>query len=507
MKKTLAILLLLSLALNVSAKESSKSSTTKGTVNVAGHNVNYEAVADKLTVHPKGWKDTEEDKDKNSGEAQMFYVYYHKRGVKPGARPITFLYNGGPGSATVWLHMGAFGPRRVVTADDSHTPAAPYRLVNNDASLLDVSDLVFIDAPGAGFSRVTGKDQKKDFYGVDPDGHAFAEFIQQFLSKYNRWNSPKYIFGESYGTTRSAVVANLLQSEYSVDLNGVILLSQILNFALNPDGPEANPGVDLPYELVLPTYAAAAWYHHKLPEQSPGKLETLLNEVEHFATNDYALALMQGNSLPEAQRDAVAAKLHRYTGLPVEYIKKADLRINGGEFGKSLQEDSGLTTGRLDSRFSGPTIDPLSRESQYDPQFAAIGSAYVTVFNSYVRNELKYGKEQSYKLFANFPNGWEFKHRVPGSGWALTTNVMPDLAHAMIQNPGLKVMLNAGYFDLATPYYQGVYEMEHLPIPASLKSNIEYAFYPSGHMVYAHNESLYKLHDKVADFIRRTDNL
>ena len=325
----------------------------------------------------------------------MFYVAYFKSGNKGAARPVTFLYNGGPGSSTVWLHMGAFGPRRVVTADDSHTPAAPYPVVNNEYSLLDASDLVFVDAPGTGFSRISGKDREKAFYGVDQDAQAFADFIVQFLSKYGRWNSPKYLFGESYGTTRSAVLSNLLETERNVDFNGVIMLSQILNWDRSADGPQFNPGVELPYQLALPTYAASAWYHHKLPDAHPDS-QPLLAEVEHFAMTDYAQALAAGSALAPEQRHAIVAKLHQYTGLPAEYIEKADLRINGGEFEKNLQDDSNMTTGRLDTRFSGPTLDPLSKEAEYDPQSAAICSAYVSAFNDYVRKELKFGENRDF---------------------------------------------------------------------------------------------------------------
>ena len=373
---------------------------SKGSVTVGGNVINYDAFAGTLVVHPKGWDDVPQNADperKNKpAEASMFYVAYFETDMKGAPRPLTFLYNGGPGSSSVWLHMGAFGPKRVVTADDTHTPAAPYSIVNNDFSLLDVSDLVFVDAPGTGFSRLSGKDREKAFYGVDQDAQAFADFISQFLSKYGRWNSPKYLFGESYGTTRSAVLSYILETERDIDFNGVILLSQILNFSLDSDIPEFNPGIELPYQLVLPTYAATAWYHHKLPEQHP-ELAPLLAEVEHFAMNEYALALEAGSSLPPDQRHAVAKKLHQYTGLPVEYIEKADLRINVGEFEKNLQDESDLTTGRLDTRFSGPTFDPLSKEAEYDPQSAAITSAYVSVFNDYVRKELKFGENREFK--------------------------------------------------------------------------------------------------------------
>jgi carboxypeptidase C (cathepsin A) len=495
--------------------------TSEGSVTIGGRHIDYQAAVGTLVVHPKGWDDVPQDpnapeksrhedadKENPTAEAAMSYVAYFAHG-KPGQnRPVTFIYNGGPGSSTVWLHMGAFGPKRVVTPDDSHAPGSPYPLINNDSSLLDASDLVFVDAPGTGFGRIAGKDKEKSFYGVDPDAHAFAEFISAFLSKYGRWNAPKYLFGESYGTTRSAALINLLETEYSVDFNGVILLSQILAFDASADEPQYNPGVELPYELALPTYAATAWYHHKLPDQTKD-LPSFLDEVEHFATGDYALALQQGAALDPAQRKTIVAKLHEYTGLPETYIEKADLRINGGEFEKNLEADTDTTTGRLDTRFSGPTLDPLSKESDYDPQSAAISSAYVSTFNDYVRKDLKFGEGKTYKPSASLWRIWDYKHQPPGAHRQLeqAANVMPDLANAMKYNPNLKVMLNAGYFDLATPFYEGIYELRHLPIPAKLQDNIEYKFYESGHMVYAHEASLKALHDNVAAFIRKTDNL
>lgn len=497
------------------------STLTRGTVTVEGRRVDYDAVCGTLVVHPRGWDDAAPPPDKEhqngdadpgnpTAEASMFYVAYFKRGSEASSRAVTFLFNGGPGSSTVWLHMGAFGPRRVVTENDTHTPAAPYQIINNDYSLLDASDLVFIDAPGTGFSRIEGKDKEEAFYGVDPDAHAFAEFITAFLSKYGRWNSPKYIFGESYGTPRAAVLVRMLETGYAVDVNGVIMLSQILNFDLSVDGPESNPGIDLPYVVALPTYAATAWYHHKLSSGiASGDLATFLDEVESFAMRDYAQALALGAELLDQQRDAVANKLHDYTGLPLSYILKANLRIDGGEFEKNLQDETNTTTGRLDSRFSGPTMDPLSKEAEYDPQSAAISSAYVSAFNDYVRKTLNYGKDRTYRAISSLWRSWDFKHRQPGAPMPplQACNTMPDLAMAMKYNPGLRILLTGGYFDLATPYYEGWYEMHHLKIPPKLQENIEYRYYESGHMVYAHQESLKALHDDVAAFIGSTNHL
>lgn len=495
---------------------------SQGSVTVEGHHIDYRAIAGMLVVHPKDADDTGADvdalaKDSKDGKepkladlppaATMSYVAYFKRDAAAAGRPITFIFNGGPGSSTVWLHMGAFGPRRVVTKDDTHTPAAPYALINNDYSLLDASDLVFVDAPGTGFGRLYGKDKEKAFWGVDQDAQAFADFIGQFLSKFDRWNSPKYLFGESYGTTRAAALSNILQNDKSIDLNGVILLSQILSFDDSVDVPQANPGVDQPYALALPTYTATAWYHHKLPD-APAALPPLLAEVEQFALNDYALALAAGSTLDPQRKHAIAEKLHQYTGLATDYIEKSDLRVNGGQFSKMLLDDTDMTTGRLDTRFSGPSIDPLSREADYDPQSSSISSAYVSAFNAYVRDELKFGQDKNYKPEIDAESKWIFMHQPPGAPMPLpqSTNVMPDLANAMKQNPNLHVLLNSGYYDLATPFFAAVYEMHHLPLPPKLQGNIEYRFYESGHMVYAHQESLKALHDNVADFIGKTDN-
>lgn len=494
-----------------------------GSVTVGGQKIDYHAVVGTLVVHPKDWDDAPqkpdtEDKpaaeqsdtgEKNpTAEAAMSYVAYFRHGVPAASRPIMFLYNGGPGSSTVWLHMGAFGPRRVLTTNDRHSPAAPYQLVNNDASLLDASDLVFIDAPGTGFGRIAGPNKEKAFWGVDPDAHAFADFIVSFLSKYGRWNSPKYLFGESYGTTRNAVLINLLETDRNVDFNGVVMLSQILNFDFSDDEPEYNPGVDLPYVLALPTYAATAYYHKKLPHM-PQDLKSFLTDVEQFALTDYTQALGLGNVLPDDDRKAIVQKLADFTGLPQDYIRRANLRIDGGEFQKNLQDDDDMTTGRLDTRFSGPSMDPLSKEAEYDPQSAAISSAYVSAFNDYVRQDLHFGEGRLFKAEIDLGRSWSFTHTPPGSDTPVSAgvNVMPDLASAMKYNPNLKVLVNGGYYDLATPYFAAVNELRHLQIPQKLMDNIEFKTYESGHMVYANQQALHELHDNVADFIGRTSNL
>src|SRR5580692_9202247 len=455
---------------------------TSGSVTVAGRAISYQAEAGILVVHVKDPLDDDPPlpKEDRQGppppqppEVGMSYVAYFRGDKEDGHRPITFIYNGGPGSSTVWLHMGAFGPKRVVTADDTHSPAAPYRVIDNEFTLLDASDLVFVDAPGTGFGHLRGADKEKAFFGVDQDAHAFANFIVEFLSRHNRWNSPKYLFGESYGTTRSAALSYILENEKSLDLNGVILLSQILNFDNSADQPQFNPGVDLPYVLVLPTYTATAWYHHKLPSQA-AELEPLLREVEKFAMTDYLQALAAGSTLSAERKSEIAVKLHDYTGLPADYVERANLRVNGGEFEKTLL-GAEVTTGRLDTRFAGPTLDPLSKEAEYDPQSSSISSAYVSAFNDYVRTVLKFGDRKTYKPELSVDKFWDMLHQPPGSETKVPgpINVIPDLAVAMKQNPNLKILLNGGYYDLATPYFAAEYELHQLPIQKALQGNIE----------------------------------
>ena len=499
-------------------------SITSGSVTVGGQPIAYRAVAGTITVGATDQQDAllgldgkrlsdtgEKPPDAEKPEeapptARIFYAAYFKTGAAAEARPVTFFYNGGPGSSTMWLHMGSFGPKRVVTTDTQHDPAPPYKITSNEYSLLDVTDLVFIDAPGTGFSRILGKDKEKAFWGTDQDAHAFERFIRRFLTKHERWNSPKYLFGESYGTPRSAVLAALLQS---VDLNGIVLLSAILSFDNSVDGPKWNPGVDQAYALALPTYAASASYNHKLSKQPPA-LEPFLEEVEKFALGEYMTALLQGSELPDAQKQNVAAKLHDYTGLPVDYILKANLRVSGGAFTKNLRDPEGLTVGRLDTRYNGPDLNPLSEEAEYDTQAVAIMPAYVTAINQYLRSDLKYGENQTYKPSAygdgNF--NWDLRHQAPGGPPVGQgeggINVMPDLARAMKANPKLKILLAGGYYDLATPFFEGIYEMHHLPIPRQLQANISYRYYAAGHMVYLNEGILKQFHDDVATFIRGT---
>jgi len=368
---------------------------------------------------------------------------------------------------------------------------------------------VFIDAPGTGFSRVLDKDlggkgDPKDFYGVDQDGRAFTAFIEQFLSKYARWNSPKYLFGESYGTMRSPVVALDLQND-SVDLNGIILLSAAPNMTFIPDFQIYEIGFETPFATTLPTMAAIAWYHDKIPNK-PAKLEDFLKEVEHFAMTDYLTALNAGNELDPAVKRQIAERLQSYTSVSADYWSKANLRLAGGQFLHELLRDTDKLAGRYDGRFSAYSTDPLGELAEYDPQSQAIGSTYVSLLNDYIRSTLKFGSsDQPYLSQINADN-WDFRHVLPSTGYDLPIgfNTLPDLATAMTQNPDMKVMLNSGYYDMATAFYGAEFELHQLPIAKELQQNISYFDYPSGHMVYANEASAKALHDNVAKFIENS---
>lgn len=467
-------------------------SVTHGSVTVEGQKINYTATAGTIIL--------KNDKGKPTGS--MFYEAYVKRGVKNEAtRPVTFFYNGGPGSSSVFLHMGAYGPWRVVM-NGPHSPAAPYKLVNNEYSLLDVTDEVFIDAMGTGYSRIIGKDKggvgvPKDFYGVNADAESFSNFIHRYLSQNNRWLSPKYIYGESYGTTRSALLADVIH----IPLNGVVLQSAILNFRT----ASFNAGNDLPFELFLPTYTALAWHYHKLANP-PTKVDlpALLKQVQQFALGPYADALAAGNTLSDAKFDAIAKQLSAYTGLSVSYIKKANLRVTSSEFSHQLLNDESITIGRLNAEFSGPSLDPLAESALYAPDN---GAPYMPTFLHYVHNVLKFGRNRHYR--AGISVKWDYKHRdrTTAQTWPGLPNVAFNLADAMKRDPHLQVLVSNGYYDLGTPYFATVYTMNHLPIPKDLQSHVHMKFYFAGHMMYELTPELKRLHDNTAAFIRATDNM
>jgi carboxypeptidase C (cathepsin A) len=498
-------------------------SVTEGSVAIEGGKaIAFKAVAGMLTVGssdaqdamigldgkllPDAAVDVAPKPEDRPATARIFYTAYFAKDEVPGTRPVVFFYNGGPGSATMYLRMGSMGPMKVVVPDTGHQVGGPYQVISNKYCLLDVADLVFIDAPGTGYSRVEGKDAFKAFYGIDEDAAAFDRFIRRFLTKYDRWTSPKFLFGESYGTTRDAVLSAKLHDS-GVDLNGVVLLSQILNFGDSADGSDGNPGTENGFFLALPSFAATAWYHHKVPNQ-PADLMPWLHEVEQYALGEYAGALLQGADLDPAKKAAVAAKLESYTGIPAALWMKANLRLTGGEFAQDLLGPSDETTGRLDSRWVGPSMDPLDKDTQYDPFTESIEAGYLAAMNTYAHETLKFGENMTYKSSAREPGwNWDMKHSAPGigGGWGGTANVMGDLAYSMKMNTKMHLLLMGGYFDLGTLYYGATYEMKHLPIPAELQKNIEYQFFPTGHMVYVNEEALHGLHDRTAAFIRENE--
>lgn len=477
---------------------------THGSVRVNGHVLRFTADAGTIVLRDRRGRPT----------GEMFYAAYFKAGSHTPNRPISFLFNGGPGSSTAPLLIGAFGPVRVITRSHALTPPAPYSVVPNKYSLLDVSNLVFVDAMGTGFSRIIGKGEggagsAKMFYGVDPDAKAFEQFILRFLSKYNLWNSPKYLIGESYGTTRSAAVAYLLEQNDAIDLNGIVLLSTVLNFDLGVvDQPTENPGINLPYALALPSYSAVAWFHNVLPNRPP-RLRPLLKQVQSWAMGPYLRALDSGSSLSRHQESLIAMQMSQYTGLSQSYILKAGLRVSGPEFSHQLLLSLGESVGRLDGRFSGPTFDKLAEVPSYDPEISAIGPAYVSATLQYLRNTLRFGRGHRYKFLpATVGNDWNYLHTPAGQGAPafIATNVMPDLAAALSLDPDLKVMVNAGYFDLATPYFSQIYQMHQLPMRRALDRNISFHYYHAGHMIYVAPHALVRLHANIVHFIRATEH-
>lgn len=427
--------------------------------------------------------------------ARVFYTAYTLDGADPSKRPVTFMYNGGPGSSTMWLRMGSFGPVRVETPDGRLAGPPPYRIVPNQYSLLDRTDMVFIDMPGSGFGRIIGAGTRKDFWGVDQDAAAFGQFIQRYIATFKRWNSPRFLFGESYGTTRSCVLASYLQN-HGVGLNGVVLLSSYLNNNVDYNDGAPVGGGDWGYVLNLPTETATAWYHHALPQTT--SLNSLLSNVESFAMTDYLGALAQGTLLPPDRYNDIVAKLHQYTGLSEQYIRNSNLRVPYDRFQSELLRERGQTVGRIDARFQTYVLDRPEVAPDWDATDAAIDSAFTTASNYYLRQVLKFNtpllyRANIYDLIYGDGQTWDFKH-----GFNVQVlNVAPDLAQAMTYDPHLKVFSGNGYFDFATPYFATVYVLNHLGIAPSLRHNITFGFYASGHMVYLQPQSLARFHDDL----------
>jgi carboxypeptidase C (cathepsin A) len=434
---------------------------------------------------------------KDEATARMFSVAYTAEGADPAQRPVTFCFNGGPGSSTLWLHMGSFGPMRVETPDAAPAAPAPYRLVENGQSLLDRTDLVFVDAVGTGFSRIVGKGEGKDFYGTDQDVAAFAQFIERWISANNRWNSPKFLLGESYGTTRGAALLAYLERR-GIAFNGAIFISSYLNAWDDFNGPPFSN--DRAYELYLPTMAATAWYHKRL-DPMPADLAPFLDEVRAFALGDYARALAQGSRLDAAARQQIAAKLHRYTGLPEAYILQANLRIDPNRFEKELLRGERRTIGRLDARFRGIDHDAAGENPEFDAASAAFTGAFTATANAYLRGTLGYKTDDLYKPtnYEEVGKDWDDRHRTD-SGRAPMPDVAEDLRLVMSMNPHLRIFSANGYFDFATPFFETEFTLAHMGLDPSLEKNIVFGYYPSGHMIYLHEPSLAKMKTDLAKF-------
>ena len=435
-------------------------------------------------------------KDENGEtEARMFYMAYtlDQAGNDRAKRPLTFTFNGGPGSASAWLHLGAIGPRRVKMQNEGFMPPPPYQLVDNDSTWLPQTDLVFIDPIGTGFSKALKVDNTKKFLGLKGDTAAVADFIRLYLSRNERWSSPLFLAGESYGTTRASALSGYLLQREGIALNGVILLSTVLNF----ETLEFVPGNDLPYELYLPTYTATAWYHHKL-DPSLGDLQSALRQSEEFSRTTYADALAKGDRLTTEERAKVIDGLARLTGLSKQYLDQSDLRVDEPHFTKELLRGERLNTGRLDSRFTGIEDPLISATSSTDPTETSIRAPFASSFNQYIRAELNWKTDDRYYLLGGGfkQSDWDW-----GSARGGYPNVSESLRTAFAENRFMKLFVASGYYDLATPYYATQYTLAHLGLQPQEVKNISTGYYESGHMMYLQDKSLAKLHDDVAAFI------
>jgi len=458
---------------------------TEHAVRIDGEMIDYSATV--------GWMIMEED---DKPVARFGYTAYIRDIDQPlGERPILFAFNGGPGSSSIWLHMGVLGPQRVLVNDADYADPPPARRVDNEYSVLDVADLVMVDPVGTGFSRPLGETEGEKFWGVDQDIESVAAFIRQYVTENGRWASPKFILGESYGGIRGAGLAHHLQSRHSMNLNGLILVSPFLDAGAGRDAGDLN----LPHALYLPTLAATAWYHEKIEDQ-PAELEPFLAEVEDFALNDYMPALFAGYVIDEDRKQGIAERLAAYTGTEVDFWLRANLRVSHQQFVQELMRDERRIAGRIDSRFVGPMVNALSERMDYDPFFPSVGPAYTAAFFDYLHDDLGYRGDVDYKTTA-WPLDWDWSHVNPDGRQQVAVNLLPDLSRAMVMNPGLKLHIQQGYYDLATPYSVTNYYLRHLDIPAEARERIRYDLYPAGHMMYLHGESLVQYREDLVEFI------
>ncbi|MEO7960862.1 MAG: hypothetical protein ABIR19_04895 [Ginsengibacter sp.] len=465
-------------------------SITKHSAVIGGKTINYTATAGALIIK----------NEKDEPIAFFGYTAYAKDDDN-NKRPVTFSYNGGPGSSSFWLHVGVIGPRKIIVNDPGYNPPPPYTFEDNTNSILDVTDIVMIDPVGTGLSHAVAKAKNKDFWGVDQDIKSISNFIKQYVTDNSRWNSPKFLLGESYGTMRSAGVVNYLQENMGMAMNGVILVSSVLDLRTLT----FQPYDDLPFILYLPSYAATAWYHDKISNK-PASLEAFIKMAEDFAGSEYASALVKGDNLPATEREAVLNKLAGFTGLSKEYLSRANLRVTEPQFTQELLRNEHKTVGRLDSRYKGINQNLLSESSATDPQSSAISPVFTTAFLSYYYGELKMDKKNVYQTSAYNTEGfeWDWKHKKSASLFGedpSTPNTTVDLAEAMSNNPHLKVLVLNGYYDLATPFFATEYTFSHLALDTSLRSNIQLKYYSAGHMMYINSTSANAFKKDVAAFI------
>ncbi|UAJ14341.1 S10 family peptidase [Aquirufa lenticrescens] len=453
---------------------------TKHSITIAGKVINYTATTGYM--HMKA--------DTGKVLAKIFFTYYSKDDEEGAKRPVTFTFNGGPGSASLWLHMGGVGPKRVVLKDDGTATAAPYSYVPNEFSWLDKTDLVFIDPVSTGYSRAVGESASK-YHGYVEDIKSVGDFVRNFLSRYDRWASPKFLAGESYGTTRAAGLSKFLQDEHRIYINGVILISAVLNFGTN----DYNIGNDLPRALYIPSYTAAAWYHKKLaPALQARPIADVLKESEQWAIGPYATALIKGGWMSDAEKSTIAEKMAYYTGLSKELCLQANLRLEENRFYKALRRADGLSIGRLDARFTGRNLDDAGEYVDFDPSFTNIDGPFTATINDYLSKELKFTEEKGYNVFGEvYP--WSYKN-VQNK----YLNVAESLRDAMAKNPNLKVYLGCGYYDFATPYFTAVYDIEHMFLRPEQRSRVDIKYYESGHMYYIHKPSLIQFKKDIDSF-------
>ncbi len=443
--------------------------------------LNYTATTGYMTI-----KD-----EKDTLKANLFFIAYTKDGENnPSNRPILFSFNGGPGSSSVWLHMGALGPKMVLMTEEGNTLPPPYKYVDNPDTWLDKADIVFIDPMMTGYTRPAGRTSQNEFTGYENDLRFVGDFIRLYITRFNRWSSPKFIAGESYGTTRAAGLSSYLQDRHGLYMNGIILVSAILDFGT----VRTDRGNDTPFPLMLPTFAATSWYHKKLDARY-SSLTSLLLEVQQFAMGEYSAALMKGDRLSEPERESIIDKLHSYTGLSKEYLDQTNLRLYVGSFNKELLRKESKTVGRLDSRITGRDFNDAGAGYDFDPSYdIAIYGGYTAAINDYIRRELKYENDLPYEILTGRVRPWT-------NSQDRYLNVAESLRSAMVRNPFLKVWICNGYYDMATPYFATDYVVHHMFLPRELQTNITNTYYEAGHMMYIHKPSLLKLKKDYDQFM------